>query len=306
MAEEDDEEEDLREDQPGDDEDVFDYSLGTRSTRMPATSRTSRALTSAFADDWDIAAIHELGKNDETMNMETMHGHTACIAPGTTGSYSTGCLIHRRLTRGLKRSSSGERWCELDAVIEVENGPARRRHRIHLVNVHAASHIGHVHKFLDALLAELADRLKGRRWIRMLMGDFSAQLTDPAATTTAKTTTRAQTAGATTPTTAATPQRSRQRTPDAPGGNDDDGADDPTPEEGDGEERKENAHICLDTEAAKHRAGHHGYTGTMTIPSDHALIYQDIHFGEDTWRAAAEAERGRPTPIGWALHDPRS
>lgn len=44
----------------------------------------------------------------------------------------------------------------------------------------------------------------------------------------------------------------------------------------------------------------------MAVPSDHACVYQDILFGNDIWRTVAAATRGRPKPIGWALHNPKS
>lgn len=70
------------------------------------------------------------------------------------------------------------------------------------------------------------------------------------------------------------------------------------------ETRRNIDYICLDADTAKHRAGNHGYVRTMSGPSDHTVVYQDINFGDDAWRTAAAAKRGRPKPIGWALHNP--
>lgn len=145
------------------------------------------ALTSALGNDWDIAAMQELGKNDDTKIMETRDGHAAYIAPSSTRCYSTGFLTHQRLTKGLKRCTTGERWCELEAIIDVGAGATKRRHRISFANLHAPSNIGHVHEQLDALLAELDGRRKGRRWIRVLMGDVNAQLLDATTATSTRT-----------------------------------------------------------------------------------------------------------------------
>lgn len=79
----------------------------------------ARALANAFGEDWDVVAMQELGKNDETIITETTQGLAAYIAPSAAGCYSSGFLVHRRLPKGIKRFSSGERWSDLDAAIEV-------------------------------------------------------------------------------------------------------------------------------------------------------------------------------------------
>lgn len=56
-------------------------------------------------------------------------------------------------------------------------------------------------------------------------------------------------------------------------------------------------YICLDTETATRGAGPHGVIWTLTVPSDHCLVYQGILIHHAHWRTVAASQRGLPKPI---------
>lgn len=127
---------------------------------------------------WDAVGLQEITTNttDETpRTWQTHSGHRVHLGSKLAGGVAVATAIHKRWARYVYHIHFATRSCTV--TLRVPTGRfSDDTTSLKLTTMHAPSPLNHTHEELDVSWHEVAENLKGKRCIRVLMVDANCDL----------------------------------------------------------------------------------------------------------------------------------